>query len=235
MFNVVFDTDISAEVLNQDLGAVQDWAYQRKMSFNPDPAKQAEQVIFSTKASKVEHPAIYFCGSQVETVPHHKHIGLILDEILNLAEHIKEATIKARRAIGIIRFLSKYVHFDVLDQMYKLYVRPHLDYGDAISHNQNSSLMSKLESTQYAAALAVSDAWRRTNTDKLLEELGWESLARMRLKNEQVQTDTRTVFIRIVLRLGTTLTQPFGLFLIFLSLRRHCNSQYGQKRGISLE
>ena len=54
VFNVVFDADSSAEVLNQDLGAVQDWAYQWKMCFNPDPAKQAEQVIFSTKAFKVE-------------------------------------------------------------------------------------------------------------------------------------------------------------------------------------
>ena len=58
-----------------------------------------------------------------------------------------------------------------LDQMYKLYVRPHLDYGDVVYHNQNSSLMSKLESTQYAAVLAVSGAWRGTNTDKLFEEL----------------------------------------------------------------
>ena len=62
---------------------MQDWAYQWKMSFNPDPAKQAEQVIFSTKVFKVEHPAIYFCGS----VPHHKQTGLILDETLNFAEH----------------------------------------------------------------------------------------------------------------------------------------------------
>ena len=91
------------------------------MSFNPDPAKQAEQVIFPTKVFKAEHPAIYFCGSEVEAVPHHKHIGLILDETLNFAEHIKEAIIKARSGIGIIRFLSKYVHRDVLDQMYKLY------------------------------------------------------------------------------------------------------------------
>ena len=150
------------------------------MSFNPDRAKQAEQVIFSTKVLKVEHPAIYFCGPEVETVPHHKRIGLILDETLNFAEHIKEAIIKARRGIGIIRFLSKCVNRDVLDQMYKLYVRPNLDYGDVVYHNQNSSLMSKLESTQYAAALAVSGAWRGTNTDKLFEEFGWESLAHMR-------------------------------------------------------
>ena len=126
----------------------------------------------------------------METVPHHKHIGLILDETLNFAEHIKEALIKARRGIrflskyvhhiGIIRFLSKYVHHDVLDQMYKLYVRPHLDYGDVVYHNQNSSLVSKLESTQYAAALAVSGAWRGTNTEKLFEEIGWEYLAHRR-------------------------------------------------------
>ena len=160
VFNVVFDTDISAEPLNQDLGALQDWAYQWKMNFNPDPAKQAEQVIFSTKVFKVEHPAIYLGGSEVETVPHHKHIGLILDETLNFAEHIKEAIIKARMGIGIIRFVSKYVHRDVLDQMYELYVRLNLDCGDVVYHNQNSSLMSKLESTQYVAALAVSGAWR---------------------------------------------------------------------------
>ena len=180
VFSVVFATDITAEVLNQDLRAVQDWAYQWKMSFNPDSAKQAEQVIFSTKVFKAEHPAIYFCGTEVETVPHHKHNGLILDETLNFAEHIKEAIIKARRGIGIIRFFSKYVHRDVLDQMYKLYVRPHLDYGDVIYHNQNSSLMSKLESTQYAAALAVSGSWRGTNTDKLFWELDWKSLAHRR-------------------------------------------------------
>ena len=40
--------------------------------------------------------------------------------------------------------------------------------------------MNKLESTQYVAALAVSGAWRGTSTEKLFEELGWESLARRR-------------------------------------------------------
>ena len=97
---------------------------------------------------------------------------MILDETLNFVEHIKEAIIKARRGIGIIRFLLKYVHRDILDQMYKLYLRPNLDYGDVVHDNQNSSLMSKLESTQYAADLAVGGVWRGTNTGKLVEELG---------------------------------------------------------------
>ena len=61
--------------------------------------------------------------------------------------------------------------------MYKIYVRPHSDYGDVVYHNQNSRLMSKLESTQHATALAVSGACRGTSAYKLFEELGWESLA----------------------------------------------------------
>ena len=76
--------------------------------------------------------------------------------------------------------MSRYVTRDVLDQMYKLYVRAYLDYGDVLYHqydrNFSSSLTIVLESVQYSTALAVTGAWRRTNTDKIYEELGWESL-----------------------------------------------------------
>ena len=64
--------------------------------------------------------------------------------------------------------------------MYKLYVRPHLDYGDVIYHGDdpemNSNLTKCLESVQYSAALAVAGAWKGTSYDKLLDELGWEYL-----------------------------------------------------------
>ena len=63
---------------------------------------------------------------------------------------------KFQSGIGIIRFLSKYASRDILDQMYKLFVRPHLDYGDIIYYDQSMPLSRKLESTQYQAALAVS-------------------------------------------------------------------------------
>ena len=101
---------------------------------------------------------------------------MILDYKLNFQSHIKEAIIKAKRGIGIIRFLSKYVSRDVLDQIYKLYVRPHLDYGDIIYHKYDPDLKldfaKKLESTQYSAVLAVTGAWLGTNTDKRYDEVG---------------------------------------------------------------
>ena len=43
----MYDEDIAAEQLNNDLKIISDWAYQWKMQFNTDKTKQAVQVIFS--------------------------------------------------------------------------------------------------------------------------------------------------------------------------------------------
>ena len=54
---------------------------------------------------------------------------MILDSKLSFKGHKREAILKARSGIGLLKYLSKYVSMEVLDQIYKLYVRPHLDYG----------------------------------------------------------------------------------------------------------
>ena len=72
---------------------------------------------------------------------------------------------------------TKYTTRRVLDTMYKLYVRPHLDYGDLLYHNQVKDSMSLLESVQYSAGLIVTGCWKGTNRLKLYNELGWESLS----------------------------------------------------------
>ena len=84
---------------------------------------------------------------------------MILDHKLDFQSHIREVILKARRGIGLIKYLSKYVSGEVLDQVYKLYIRPHLDYGDIIYHRfdpeMHLEITKKLEQVQYSAALAV--------------------------------------------------------------------------------
>ena len=110
----------------------------------------------------------------------HKHLGVILDSKLDFQSHTRQAISKARRGIGMIRYLSKYVAGNVLDQIYKLFVKPHLDYGDIIYHRHDPAMQSNftqaLEQTQYSAALAVTGALRGTSRQRLYNELGWESL-----------------------------------------------------------
>ena len=65
MFSTVFDVTRSSQILNQDVCTIKNWAYQWKMVFNPDPSKQATEVIFSHKINKVNHPTLYFNASPV--------------------------------------------------------------------------------------------------------------------------------------------------------------------------
>ena len=67
--------------------------------------------------------------------------------------------------------------------IYKSFVRPHLDYRDVITYDQpnNPSLSDKIESVQYNAAPAITDAIRGNSKEKLYQELGLESLRNRRL------------------------------------------------------
>ena len=46
LFNIVKDPVISANDLNHDLDLIYQWAYQWELEFNPDPTKQATEVLF---------------------------------------------------------------------------------------------------------------------------------------------------------------------------------------------
>ena len=156
------------------------------MYFNPDPAKQAVEVTCSRKIITVDHPRILFKDTPVLKVEEHKHLGIVLDSRLSFARHIQAIITKSRLGIGMLRFLSKYLPRQSLNESYKLYVRPHLGYGDVIiRHSMYVNLVrtsrsltkwKKLGSIQYSAALAVTGAWKGTSRVKLYDELGWESL-----------------------------------------------------------
>ena len=188
LFSIVKDPTISANNLNHDLGIIQQWAYQWKMEFNPDPTKQATEVLFSCKKSSPNHPQLIFNGIAVAKVNYQKHLGLIIDSRLSFEKHLNEKIIKVKKKFGILKHLSKFLPLKTLDQMYKALIRPHLDYCDIIYHipsRQNqpplgvtlNSAMEKVERIQYQSALAISGAWHGSSRTKLYEELGWESLS----------------------------------------------------------
>ena len=77
-----------------------------------------------------------FNGIPVARKTSTKHIGLILDEKLNFRKHIKEALTKAKNGLGMLKFISRYVSRSVLEKLYKMHIRPHLDYEDVIYHGQ---------------------------------------------------------------------------------------------------
>ena len=63
-------------------------------------------------------------------VKEQKHLGLALESKLSFERRVNEKIIKAKKGIGIIKFISKFLPIKTLDQMYKALVRYHLDYCD---------------------------------------------------------------------------------------------------------
>ena len=60
LFFVIHDSQTTANDLNKNLEMIHNWAFQWKMNFNPDPTKQAKEVIFSSKTKKLLHPPLLF-------------------------------------------------------------------------------------------------------------------------------------------------------------------------------
>ena len=66
LFSVFHDVNASARELNDEMKKISKWVFQWKMSFNPDPSKQAQKVIFSRKIKKLPHPSLVLEASSQE-------------------------------------------------------------------------------------------------------------------------------------------------------------------------
>ena len=116
------------------------------MSFNPDITKQAQEVIFTRKSNKTDHPTVYFNDAPVEHTNCHKHLAIYLDKKLNFLQHIKEKTSKTNGGIGVIRKVRHILRRHPLITTYKSFVRPRFDYYDIIyDQPNNESFCSKIE------------------------------------------------------------------------------------------
>ena len=154
--------------MHNDLLKINNWAYQWKMSFNPDPSKQAQEVIFSRKIKKPSHPVLIFSNNQVIQTPNEKHLGLFFHEELDFGEHLRYIANKVNKPIGLLRKLQKCLPRRSLVTIYKFFIIPHLDYGDVIFDQvYNKSFHETLESLQYNASLAITGAIRGTSKEKL--------------------------------------------------------------------
>ena len=135
------------------------------MRFNPDLNKQAQEVIFSRKINKIDHPPLYFNQNLVKSSSTHKHLGMVLDARLDFnlktwktykKVHLENVHSKVNKTIGLLCKLQNILLRTSLITIFKSFIRPVLDYGDMIyDRAYSASFHQNIESTQYNAALVV--------------------------------------------------------------------------------
>ena len=109
IFSKVLDVNKSVIELNADLEKTNQWAYQWKIQFNPDPNKQANEVVFSRKSisHNLSHPPNKLNENVITKCNHQKYLGIILESNLNFNTHIDQKIKKCNILIGFIGRLYK--------------------------------------------------------------------------------------------------------------------------------
>ena len=123
------------------------------MTFNPDPKKQAQQVIFSS------------------------YLSVYLDGKLDFRKRHQNTFKKINKTISLSRKLRNNLPRAPLVIISESLIKPHLNYKD-ISFDQtfNNSFTERLESIQYNAALAMKGVIRGSSREKRYKDLGSEFL-----------------------------------------------------------
>ena len=173
LFSAIHDSSTTRNELNDDLVKINNWAYQWKMSFNPDPNKQAQEVISIRKTRKINHSPLTFIKSTESQTISQEHLDVIFDSSLSFDEHLISVQSKTNKTLGLLRKLQNTLPRQALIIIYKALVRTHLDYGDVLYDKAYcASFPQKLEKIQCIACIAITGAIRGTSKEKMYQELG---------------------------------------------------------------
>ena len=77
--SVVQNINSATNNLNSDLSKISDRSFQWKMDFDPNPDKEAQEVIFSRKINKINHSPLLSNQNLLKSSSTQKHLGMVLD------------------------------------------------------------------------------------------------------------------------------------------------------------
>ena len=172
----VDDPSEVADMINEDLEQINQWAKKWHVTFSPPKTKE---LLISRIRNKPFHPPLKLDNVEITRVPQHKHLGLTLTSDLSWKTHIDGVVDKATKRLGILRSLKFKVDRLSLERIYMSFIRPILEYGDII-WDSPMEVLAPLENVQLNAARIVTGATARCSTNGLYAETAWQPLAKRR-------------------------------------------------------
>ena len=171
----IYDSLLEVEsCLNSDLNTISQWACKWMVTFNPE---KCVFINFTLKKNPLQTPPkIFFNNSLITQVQNHKHLGIVLSQDMKWSAHISKITSKASQRLGALYRQSRKMTRVQIEKIYLSMIRPILEYGSVLFANCSIADVKLIESVQRRAAILSTGAIRRTATDKLNEETGWDSL-----------------------------------------------------------
>ena len=118
-------------MLQCDLSALQEWSDTWLLKFHPDKC----EVLSIGKDKRPAYPYHLETDGKHHPLKHVeqlKDLGIIMSTNLDFDKHISEKVNKANSMMGLIRRTFNFIDEENFMLLYKAFVRPHLEYGNAV-------------------------------------------------------------------------------------------------------
>ena len=210
------DSEQAADILNQNLDRVKNWAQQWIVDFNAEKTK-----CMNISNHNRQQLPVYFNGVELEDVDSHKHLGVTLSNTLSWSKHIDSIASNVTKMIDVIRMLKYDVDRESLETIYFTYMRPKLEYASQIWDDCSKRDKDKLENIQLYAARIVTGAKKGTSHQLLYNETCWPTLADRR-KNVKLAHMHKIINKNVPSYLSDILPPKVGDAVEY-GLRNRCN------------
>lgn len=173
--------DDDRKILQQCLDDLLDWANKWGMSFNISKCKVMHI------GNKNPNFTYEMNGHLLETVAEEKDVGVFISSSLKPSLHCKKSVEKANRALFCLKKAFHYRDKKVFIDLYKTYVRPHLEYCSPAWNPWSKADADMIEGVQKRVLRMVSGLNSTSYAEKLLE-VNLQSLSDRRLKQDMCET-----------------------------------------------
>ena len=152
--------------LQQDINHLQEWSRTWLLKFHPAKCKVLRV--------GTGHPEYQYNMHDDENQPvtleeisSEKDIGVTMDQDLKFRIHIDSTVAKANRLVGMIRRSFVFLDKSTFKNLFKVIVRPHLEYGNIIWAPRTKKDRDLIESVQRRATKLVPGLYEKTYEERL--------------------------------------------------------------------
>ena len=164
-------------------GTSMNWKHKWLLKFNPEKC----HVLTIGKFEHIRHTERYHLyGNELDHVFEEKDLGVHVDSELKFEDHMSNKINKANALVGLIRRSFSHLDGKMFKKLYPAFVRPHLEYAQAVWQPHLVKHKKIIENVQKRATKLV-DGFKELSYEDRLRELDLPTLEFRRARGDMIE------------------------------------------------